>query len=60
MGIVVIVHITHVHSRVEDWLHPFNPQLYHAPLGSYQIANGIFAQAAGGMFGPPTPPTVGE
>lgn len=44
-------HIAHVHARVEDWLHPFNPALYRAPLGSYQIANGIFAQAAGGMFG---------
>jgi cell division protein FtsW (lipid II flippase) len=44
-------HISHVHARVEDWLHPFNPRLYHATLGSYQIANGIFAQAAGGMFG---------
>ena len=44
-------HIPHVHARVEDWLHPFNPHLYHATLGSYQIANGIFAQAAGGMFG---------
>jgi cell division protein FtsW (lipid II flippase) len=44
-------HIAHVHARVEDWLHPFNPHLYHATLGSYQIANGIFAQAAGGMFG---------
>ncbi len=44
-------HIAHVHARVEDWLHPFNSHLYHAPLGSYQIANGIFAQAAGGMFG---------
>jgi cell division protein FtsW (lipid II flippase) len=44
-------HIAHVHARVEDWLHPFNPKLYHATLGSYQIANGIFAQAAGGLFG---------
>jgi cell division protein FtsW (lipid II flippase) len=44
-------HIAHVHARVEDWLHPFDPRLYHAGLGSYQIANGIFAQAAGGMFG---------
>jgi cell division protein FtsW (lipid II flippase) len=44
-------HIAHVHARVEDWLHPFDPRLYHSPLGSYQIANGIFAQAAGGMFG---------
>jgi cell division protein FtsW (lipid II flippase) len=44
-------HIPHVHARVEDWLHPFDQHLYHATLGSYQIANGIFAQAAGGMFG---------
>jgi cell division protein FtsW (lipid II flippase) len=44
-------HIAHVHARVEDWLHPFDPRLYNAGLGSYQIANGIFAQAAGGMFG---------
>jgi cell division protein FtsW (lipid II flippase) len=44
-------HIAHVHARVEDWLHPFQPNLYNAPLGSYQIANGIFAQAAGGLFG---------
>jgi cell division protein FtsW (lipid II flippase) len=44
-------HIPHVHARVEDWLHPFNHRLYNSPLGSYQIANGVFAQAAGGMFG---------
>ncbi len=44
-------HITHVHARIETWLHPFNSHLYHAPLGSYQIANSVFAQAAGGMFG---------
>jgi cell division protein FtsW (lipid II flippase) len=44
-------HIQHVNARVEDWLHPFDPTLYKAPLGSYQVANGIFAQAAGGLFG---------
>lgn len=44
-------HIAHVHARVEVWLHTLNPHLYHATLGSYQVANGIFAQAAGGMFG---------
>ena len=44
-------HIPHVHARVEDWLHPFNPHLYNRTLGSYQLANGVFAQAAGGMFG---------
>jgi cell division protein FtsW (lipid II flippase) len=44
-------HIPHVHARVEDWLHPFDPRLYKATLGSYQVANGVFAQAAGGLFG---------
>ena len=44
-------HISHVHARFEDWQHPFNPHLYNAIGGSYQVANGIFAQAAGGLFG---------
>jgi cell division protein FtsW (lipid II flippase) len=44
-------HIAHIHDRVEAWLHPFNAALYHRTGGSYQIANSIFAQAAGGMFG---------
>jgi cell division protein FtsW (lipid II flippase) len=45
------VHIPHVHDRVEAWLHPFNPTLYRKVGGSYQLANGVFAQAAGGLFG---------
>jgi cell division protein FtsW (lipid II flippase) len=45
------VHIPHVHDRVEAWLHPFNPTLYEKVGGSYQLANGVFAQAAGGLFG---------
>src|SRR6202020_1178923 len=44
-------HIPHIHARVETWLHPFDPQLYNAQLGSFQIANSLFAQAAGGLFG---------
>ncbi len=44
-------HIPHVHARVETWLHPLQPSLYNKTLGSYQIANSMFAQAAGGMFG---------
>ena len=44
-------HIPHIHARVETWLHPLNAKLYHAPLGSYQVANSLFAQAAGGLFG---------
>ena len=44
-------HIPHVNARVEDWLHPFDRRLYNAIGGSFQVANGIFAQAAGGLFG---------
>jgi cell division protein FtsW (lipid II flippase) len=44
-------HIPHIHARVETWLHPLDPTLYHRPLGSYQVANAMFAQSAGGLFG---------
>lgn len=44
-------HISHVHARFVDWQHPFDPKLYSAALGTYQLANGLFAQAAGGLFG---------
>jgi len=44
-------HIPHIDARVQDWLHPFNYKLYNAPGGSFQLANGQFAMAAGGLFG---------
>jgi cell division protein FtsW (lipid II flippase) len=44
-------HIPHIDSRVQDWLHPFDPKLYNALGGSFQLANGQFAMAAGGLFG---------
>jgi cell division protein FtsW (lipid II flippase) len=44
-------HIPHIDARVQAWLHPFNHALYNQNGGSYQLANSIFAQAAGGMFG---------
>jgi cell division protein FtsW (lipid II flippase) len=44
-------HIPHIHDRVEAWLHPLNPALYNKQGGSYQQANAMFAQAAGGLFG---------
>jgi cell division protein FtsW (lipid II flippase) len=44
-------HIGHIHSRVLAWEHPFNPTLYNQQGGSYQLANGLFAQADGGLLG---------
>ncbi|MEA2273277.1 MAG: hypothetical protein QOI98_1985, partial [Solirubrobacteraceae bacterium] len=42
-------HITHVHDRIESWLHPFKPSLVEGK--AYQIAQSVFAQADGGLFG---------
>jgi cell division protein FtsW (lipid II flippase) len=44
-------HIPHINSRVQDWLHTYSHAVYTANGGSYQIANGTFAMAAGGLFG---------
>jgi cell division protein FtsW (lipid II flippase) len=42
---------SHVQSRVDTWLHPFDPDLLEKTGGSYQIAQSLFAQADGGLFG---------
>jgi cell division protein FtsW (lipid II flippase) len=42
-------HVPHVHQRVEIWLHPFRPDLVES--SGYQIAQALFAQADGGLFG---------
>jgi cell division protein FtsW (lipid II flippase) len=41
--------VSHVHDRVQIWLDPFNPQW--VDKEGYQIAQSVFAQADGGMFG---------
>lgn len=43
--------VGHVGARVDAWLHPLDPRLYYAVGGSGQIAQGLFAQADGGMLG---------
>ena len=43
--------VGHVQLRVDTWLHPFEPGLIDKPGGSYQIAQSLFAQADGGLFG---------
>ena len=45
-------HIGHIHDRIEAWRDPFAPALFHrAAGGSYQLAQGLFAQADGGVLG---------
>ncbi|MEX1141896.1 MAG: FtsW/RodA/SpoVE family cell cycle protein [Thermoleophilaceae bacterium] len=43
--------VGHVEQRVDTWLDPFDQKLYDAPGGSFQIAQSLFAQADGGLFG---------
>jgi cell division protein FtsW (lipid II flippase) len=43
--------VAHVDRRVDAWLHPFDSKLYDAPGGSYQVAQSLFAQADGRLFG---------
>lgn len=40
----------HVAARMDVWLHPFDAELYNSGR-SYQIVQGTFAMAAGGLFG---------
>ncbi|HEX8123514.1 MAG TPA: FtsW/RodA/SpoVE family cell cycle protein [Solirubrobacteraceae bacterium] len=44
--------VGHVQGRIDAWRDPFDPELYNASVsGSYQIAQSLFAQADGGLFG---------
>ena len=40
-----------IQNRVDAWLHPFDDDLYDRVGGSYQVAQSLFAQADGGVFG---------
>ena len=40
-----------IENRVDAWLHPFQTRLYEKPGGSYQVAQSLFSQADGGLFG---------
>ena len=41
----------HVRNRVEIWLNAFDPDVYDRPGGSFQIVEGLFALAEGGLTG---------
>ncbi|MFD6949387.1 cell division protein [Nocardiopsis sp. TSRI0078] len=41
----------HVRNRVEIWLNAFDPGVYGRPGGSFQIVEGMFALAGGGLTG---------
>ena len=48
-AVLVASNMSHVHERVDIWLDPFAPQVVDDE--GYQIAQSLFAQADGGLFG---------
>ena len=44
--------VGHVQDRIDIWQKPFDPDLFNREIGgSYQVAQSLFAQADGGLFG---------
>ncbi|CAB4914230.1 unannotated protein [freshwater metagenome] len=43
--------VGHVSDRIDAWRHPFDAALYDKVGGSYQLAQSLFAQADGGVWG---------
>jgi len=43
--------MSYVMGRINGWLDSFNPELYNAPGGSYQLVQGLFGLAEGGFVG---------
>jgi cell division protein FtsW (lipid II flippase) len=50
-GDLVASHIGHISDRIDAWQDPFNTALFHRTGGSGQLAQGLFAQADGGILG---------
>ncbi len=48
-SVFVANHLPHVEERVDIWLHPFSPGVVDDK--GYQVAQALFAQADGGLFG---------
>lgn len=43
--------LDYVGGRIDGWLHTFDPELYDQRGGSYQLAQGLFGMADGGLAG---------
>lgn len=50
-AIVVIQSMPHVQNRFHVWLNALDPVVYETTGGSYQVAQGVFGLASGGLLG---------
>jgi cell division protein FtsW (lipid II flippase) len=49
--VIAVNTISHVGLRVDAWLNAFDPEVYNRAAGSYQIVQGLFGLASGGLLG---------
>lgn len=50
-GFLVVRIMPHVQARFSVWLHAFDPEVINVQGGSYQVVQGIFGMANGGLLG---------
>lgn len=50
-GFIVFQLFPHVTARFNVWLNAMEPHVYDAQFGSYQVVQGNFGMASGGLFG---------
>lgn len=50
-GLIAVNTISHVGLRVSAWLNAFDPEVYNRQGGSFQIVQGLFGLASGGLLG---------
>ena len=51
-GLVAVQLFSHVALRIDSWLNAFDPEVIdRVPGGSFQVVNGLFGLASGGMTG---------
>ncbi|MCC3272007.1 FtsW/RodA/SpoVE family cell cycle protein [Arthrobacter zhangbolii] len=50
-GFVALQLFSHVEQRIYGWLNAFDPEVYNGLGGSYQVVQGLFGLASGGLVG---------
>lgn len=50
-ALLAAAQLSYVQGRIDGWLDSFNPEIYDAVGGSYQLVQGMFGLAEGGFIG---------
>ncbi|MCQ1948499.1 FtsW/RodA/SpoVE family cell cycle protein [Arthrobacter sp. zg-Y859] len=50
-GFVALQLFSHLQARINGWLNAFDPEVYNGAGGSYQVVQGLFGLASGGLVG---------